>query len=741
MNRRLSVFTLLVVVSSCAALCAQIRPAEASENPETRPQSAWLPSPDRIDELAERITQWSAPSLADRLAAGEARASGCRLKESRLACRCVRMEHDELIIEAERWIEREDGIEARGLRASAGESSDVLYAERWRVTEGDDELHRVEELSAESRDAELLLTAASLELHPGDGQMRYGELAWYENRTSSKEGRGCEQPHTLPEGEPSASARSAALRGDDYRIEGFRFQKLPVHPPDYEASEPGPVGGFLPPSVAAGAGTLEATATYLIAPLRSGPQARVAPGDWYGGGVAIADHLADDDQRPVFERETPTLDASLRYSQESNAIHGAAVGGATWGTPYRHVSADVEAVGEEQFWRTGRLERDASFRPWRFSRVGTAASGGRHSFGARLLRPVTLEPGTTSTNDAVTGGTLRAATSSNISPDTAAHLHARHAMLVEGDAGRHASRIGADVEQMVGSRERAYLRPALRGWFASGGASREGDRDWATVAQILASMDAGLGIEGRFDKVTHRIEPTAILAREVAGLSRTPRDERFEWESAARWADAHRQPGWTVGGAILSQELDFDGDWRIGAPLGIIYEGGGFEEAFGEHPQGIAGLELHRPDFDLSGHATCEWDCEDVEWSAGMRASLGAFDLSYRTMRLASDGVDLLSSGALFSRGWTSFDRLQGMELRDSAHPGGAGLHRAALAWRRGRWTTAARGYWRPESDAVGVSVGNTVAVSELGWAVGVRADWRSQPDRLGLFVGLSNAR
>ncbi|MFW6058344.1 MAG: hypothetical protein ACOC9W_05770, partial [Persicimonas sp.] len=607
--------------------------------------------------------------------------------------------------------------------------SESYRIDKWRAS---DQEHALQAVSVQREDARLRnFYAASATLGSSTGGLIFEELCWSEEPTDS----------------PVLTVELATFDGQRWRVRGFEVAGLAPYLTDFEADTAGPVSGLLPPRVLWSHDTVDLQASYLIAPWRVAPLAVVAPGRWYGVGLGLLG------QRDLGRRDDPsTLDLQLRWSPDAGRVSPVAVGDAVWGEPYTHASASAEAIGEEAFWETERLGRQALFRPWRLSRLGVSLSGSDHYLRLGLVHSESTETGNrslaSSGREDVLGASLELATTHQLAHSVRADLGVEHASFFDPDDGEHVTTLRTGVERTFGSRGAVFARPALRGWLQTGLGSEGPGLGVHTSVQLLGSIDAGLGLRGRFSGLNHHLEPAVVLVREVAGFSRS--------SEASRPAPdlMRREPAWTLAGVRLDQSLESGGDWSVELPLGIFYEGGGMEGALERRPWGLAGLRaaglsLGDARVDLSAYAACEQLCEAVLWSAGTHLELGGVELS-----LASGDVQNQAHRPLLWRsslrdGWSLIEGFQGLEA--SEH--GRGLTQLAQArWRRGRYGLGGRAFWGirdgGQHDEVGLSVGNTYAFDELGWTVGIEAGWtnrdwrnRSRRDDWGLLVGLTHRR
>ncbi len=709
-----------------AAAGAVWAPAQAHASEPPVP-GGWLPDPDNLEELGSRIASFSAESFARQSERGEAGARSCALEGDTFSCEGVELSFADVTLRA-RHIERGRGVvRATGVRAQVG--SEAYRVEEWRAS---DEGYSLQGATVRRQDARLqTFRGTSATLWVATGALEFTVLRWLDE----------------PTGPPVITAERASFDGKRWRVDGFDVVGLPPYLADFEADTAGPVSGFLPPRALWSHDTVDLQTSYLIAPWRVAPLAVVAPGRWYGLGLGLLG------QRNLSSPDEPaTLDLQLRWSPDAGRVSPVAVGDAVWGEPYTHASASAEAMGDEAFWETERLARGALFRPWRLSRLGVSLSGSDHYLRLGVVHSESFEARNRGEPvdgpESLVGARLELATTHELAYSVRADLGVGHVSFFDADDGQHVTTLRTGAERTFGSRGAVFARPALRGLLQTGLGSEGPGLGVQTTAQLLGSIDAGLGLRGRFSGFEHRLEPAVVLVREIAGFSRRSS------ASQPSPGQMRREPAWTLAGVRLDQSLEFGGPWSVDLPLAILYEGDGFREAVERRPWGLAslrsaGLSPGETHLELSAHAACEQLCETLLWSTGAYLEWDTIELSYAAGDVQNEAHRPLLWRSSLRDGWSLIEGFQGLDASDR----GRSLAQLGEArWRRGRYALSGRVFWDAEDggehDEVGLSVGNTYAFEELGWTVGVEAGWtnreqrnRSRRDDWGLLVGLTHRR
>lgn len=633
------------------------------------------------------------------------------------ACRCVEWQTDVGTIRAKKW--RRNGAVVVATGVSISHSTERVYARRWQVALNEEAAHEVDRplLVRESR---RLQTMGARKIAMTSSQKLGVEApAWYADAPEDAEESGrCGSPVSVvgaPTVSASITASSATWDGEAWGVAGLQLEGELPYLADFSAAQPGPVSGWLPPTIVYSDEIPSVEASYLLASLGVAPQVVVAPSYWYGAGFGVMSGVEPSSAGvPALAEATDLLDVQLRWSEQAGDVRPYSLGDGFWGTPYTHMTASIEEVGDTTFWQTARIERDALFRPWRFSRAGIALSGPQHVFQVRLIHP---EPSAQldARPDAV-GANLHLATSHALGEAGRFDFEARHvSFLVQGD-GLHSTLLRAGADRVFGSRGAIYLRPALRTWLQTGLGGQGAGIGTATSGQLVASADAGVSLRGRFDGASHRVEPGVVVAREVVGFSRADADV----DPLAGLVPG-RESQWTLAGVRLDQGFDIGPNLAVDLPLALFYEGSGFEETFEERPWLLGGATLRASRFDVAARAACPDLCDEVLWSASAAAEIGAFESLYMagdlntTLLRPLEWRASIDDGGAFLHGFQQVGRLE--TLSES------GLtHLAQIGWGYGRFGAQLQGYYLPETDDAGLGIGNSYAFPELGWSVGLRA-------------------
>jgi hypothetical protein len=736
---------------------------------------AWVPDQDRLVDVANEVASFSPELFAKRAARGQATARACTLQDDNYSCRCVTMDTDIATYRAKSWQRRGDTVVARKLSVHLKEAANPerVFVESWRF----DGQHSLEE-TVLARPLGQLRTLAAQRIRliasekTASGQVKINNLRWHRaSPTLGEASCGGQWPDGL--GEPSMTATSAGLDEGRWRFVGLKLEGTHVRVSDFDALSPGPVSGFLPPSLIYSDEIVSLQASYLLAQWGVAPQAVVAPTSWYGLGFGLMSHVErDGGGPPAIADETSLLDAQLRWSdlgthdeatgsQATGRVQPAVLGDGFWGAPYTHLAAGMEEVGERRFWTIDRFRRDAPFRPWRLSRAGVSLSGPTHVLNLQVLHTERLghwdalgpQP---DTGQDILGANLLLGTHHELDEQSSADLEVEHQSLVDGDAAAHATTLRVGVEGVVGSSGALYVRPALYTWLQTGLESEPDDparigsgpvgTEASTRSQIVAMVDAGAALRARFGATTHRIEPGIVLAREVVGFSRGALVGDGGRRGPSRVFD-DREEGFSLGALRLDQQLSLGPNLSIDLPVALVFEGAGLVEAVETKPWAIGALNFRAPRSEFGVHAACPGLCEDIFWTASAAATLGAFDLVYIGGDLRREVLLPLSWRRSVHDGWALIQGFQHQHAQhqhaqhEHAQPADLAdrsAHFAELGWRHGRFGTKVAAYYRSKHNNLGLSVGNTYAFPELGWTVGVHAAVGPDDRDWGVLVGLS---
>ncbi len=734
-----------VSVASVLTLGLPCAPALAhSPAPSTARHGAWLPTRAQLDAVGHTVRDFSPTQLAN----GAGAARSCEFTGARFTCTCVQLNTEWGRFRAERIEASRGQVRAEGIDAAvtAGASDPRrpgtrYFVARWTVDAARPSSLRLTDLIATSARHSMVLGADAARSSGPGGPLTLERLRWGALARKQTVGRcGWKRPGGVAK--PVAVAQRAVFANDAWTIDHFSLAAWPPYLADFQARRPGPVSGFLPPTLVYSRKTASLQVAYLVGSWGIAPEAVVAPARWYGAGIGLtSDSRARPSGPPRLRAEGDLLDAQLRWSQQTDDLRASAIGAGVWGTPFAHLAADLEEAGDPAFWRTDRLGRDAFYRPWRLSQVGVSLSGPEHVFAVRAVHSQPFSPPNLDSADAAYGADLRLAVSHRVADYAVVDLEAAHTSFFDGSDSVHATLLRAGARHVFGSLGAAYLRPAVRGWLQSGIGSQAVGLASSTSGQILAMVDAGVALQGRFGEVTHRIVPALVVARAVTGFQRTT-----DGASAAGLPLplAVQIPEWSLAGVSLDQRLDIGRAVSVEVPVGVFVQGAGVWQALDNDLLGLAGgrVRLGRPSDGFGGqvaaNAACVGGCNRLLWQVGAAIWAGSLRLQYSASRLTAPWLSALQWRASLDDGWSFVEGFQRVLAEPASAPGTT--HLAGLAWRANRWGVDARAFWAPAPDSVGLSLGNSYRFPELGWSVGVRADWRNRSNDWGVFVGLQTS-
>jgi hypothetical protein len=747
------------------------RPALSNSNEADRP-IAWLPDAAPLGDMAADVGAFSPDTFARRAALGAASARECTHRGDEFACRCVEIDTETATYRASSWRRRGDQVVARQVSvhlktplSSASDDSASYYIHTWRGGGDATQQHSLDGvISIRPRGQLQTLSAQRVELS-GPGRVDIDTARWHRQRPDMREA-SCRTEWPRSPGQASLAASSADLDDGSWRIRGFEIVGETPYLGDFAAERPGPVSGFLPPTLIYSREIASLQASYLLADWGVAPQVVAAPTYWYGLGFGLMSHVEESgDGPPSVADDSSMLDAQLRWtkqgwteqgwteqgwSEQAGGVRPSVLGDVFWGAPYTHVSASVEEVGDPRFWAVDRFRQDAPFRIWRPSRAGVSLSGPEHALSLRVLHVRDLDFWAALGGDAdpwrdVFGANLILATHHVLDEHSSADFEVEHTSFVADDSNAHATTVRVGAERMVGSRGALYVRPALRTWLQTGLGSAPGDSDdaapsgidTATRSQFVAMVDAGAALRGRFGTVIHRVDPGIVMAREIIGFSRGDlaggRDGTDRPESLIE-----REPGFSLGALRLDQELKLAPTVSLDMPLAVVFEGEGFAEAARQRPWVIGGFAIRGTRSEAGVRAACPKLCDEVLWTASAAAELGAFDVLYMGGDLNREVLLPLTLRSSIHDGWAL---IHGFQQAEAQAASALAAHLAGVGWHHGRFAAQVRGYYRQTHDQFGVSVGNSYAFPEFGWRVGARATVGSDERDWGILVGLSPSR
>ena len=493
--------------------------------------------------------------------------------------------------------------------------------------------------------------------------------------------------------------------------------------------------GLLPPSVRFDDSGARATAGFYVGGL---PLSINAHADTdAGGGLGIAYWSRTPFCAGQKCRPDPLEIQAFSTSDGPSAVH---VGGATLvGNPQRHLSASLDGIErsttDTPISEMTRLERGAFFRDWSSQQVGIAASSARHdlvlSAAAFSSGGHGLEPG--STEDWKVGVGSRYGTHLDLGTAGRADFRLQHREF-EGSAlesGR-ISQASLRVDRLVGSTQRIYMRPALRGQMTMGVVDHSTGSVAGSRSEIDVLIDGGLAFQGRIGRFDHRVSPQLFAGRHIITDDALPAD--FSDLLVAETGQSFHFTG-----ATLEQRLELSDGVQLRFPVGVavVDDGRGNDwSALAHGSLEFASTRSPRPIL-VGVDGRCADGCADVGLMTRMHLGL--------TEKVAI--VQTVGRGGALRSGAPFLDRAIRAGVTDGLASTLIGPDDAEPIVH----TTRVRGNyerWRGEFGAFGDArhldeTGAELMVEqfwrELGWGVGVRVAALPHQRRWAASLGFSN--
>lgn len=461
-----------------------------------------------------------------------------------------------------------------------------------------------------------------------------------------------------------ATATGATRVDDRWSVSGLDLAGIPS--PGLPSSIPAdePLNGFLPPAIFVSSQGARLTGSYhladpavsLRAHIDSAPVAGAGIGRWSRSPLCSRDLCR---ARPLY------FDLYAGPEGFDTAHIGGQFGA---GDPRHHVTASTDGLSAgASDYDPGQLERlshDAFFRQWSMHRTGASFGGPNHDLfvGAALAHQGSGSFDVTDRFASTTRLWVDYGTRLTIGNASHADLRVQHAEFDIGDdeAGR-LTRLSLGVDRTLGSPNRAFLRPALRGEMITEVADTSEGAEAGSRGQFDALIDGGLAIRGQLASLDHVITPRAFIGRRLFAEDALP--ARLPPTRAGR--KALYPPGpFHFAGVALDQHLRSSHGRRLRFPLSTVAVDDG-----------------RGSDWIIDSRAT-------VEYTSSDSASPVVVGLDTRCV----DGCDASGIQARLQLSWT--------DAVETVHVAGRGvaLHPAALSLDR-RIRTGASRWHTPTPD------------------------------------------
>lgn len=646
------------------------------------------------------ILQNSAVPAADRLSRqlreGSAEARDCSFVDGRHTCRCVRRASSETTVHVDTL---RDGGSATGLWIEQGEET-LFVAE---LTPSD---HGVVFDRLAWTNGEIVLLAAG-GLAAGDVQLN--EVRWYRDTLGRP---ACDRAPNAANGRSYARADAVSRVAGHWRVASLKIGPWPVGDGPLQR----PTSGVLPPTARAADAGAELQGDYWLAPWGS-VLAAVDPSGRFGAGVGITSRRRDTRRR---------LDL-VGYGSIEDGLVPVGSGDLSVGERL-HLRAHVEHPSDEHAGSLRAYERGSLYRPWRVSRVGLSLSGDGHAL--QLRGAVLTDP---ETSDARWNGNLAYGTTFARQRHSVWRMDLEHRSVDETDT-LHSTVAAVGWRGPFGRTSRAWFTPGADVVANYSAVTARRGFDASTTVSTLASVDAGLAVEGRFQRLSHRIGPRLRAGAEFLGVQQRQPEEGappYPWRQPDRWR-------WAL--AMLDQSVR-QGHWRLELPIGV------FADAIGDdsladglaRPHGLARLNARYDDVSVGVATTCSFPCDTPRFHAvahiapgrRLRAWYAAGNMGVRELAVAWADLHLDQP----------ITALRLVQTRDASAASEVFAHHAGVRLSRGRATLGLHGNWGPTDASRGVGGDVGVHWPELGWGLGVGGGWRPFDAAWNVVGGLSWSR
>ncbi|MGM0557344.1 MAG: hypothetical protein ACQEVA_13250 [Myxococcota bacterium] len=691
----------------------------AAQSSDGRPS---LPSPSELEDVHVTFSGLDPAVLAAALASNEARADTCTVARE-LSCNDLIWNTNATRVAAHRWTFDDDGSTWHHVTVTRRDAREISAA-KWVWKSG---VSIAEDVRFESS-GESQLRVGKMVLHQdeatGGWRIRLYGLAWQSSDSGS---------------EPSTTrflASFAMFDGTTWRIEDVRIPGGGPGPWKISGREPSLRPGVLPPRVVHAGGDVTEVEAIAVNPMSgfAGGYAGYMRGtfdDWFGVGLGLVGKHEASERGLEFDHDMPlaTVGAIWRPGSRPALV---AEGDAIFGEPLTHAAVALETPGYQEAWRTQRIRRGAFFRDWSHSRGGIALHGESHALRASIFeaRVFTDSP----TGDSV-GANAGFGTEYAIDERTELGLEVHHRSVGSGRRDRHVSSIRTDVMIEFGDSERAFARLGGLGRIRTRIVPTEVGFGAGTAGGMYAAADAGMSFTGVFERLRHRVRPSAFVISEVVDFEKTASEAISDGgEPPAAFEVASQSPKpWHSAGIRLEQRLN-SGNWSVDVPAEVFAASFGAPSSFTDILGASARLNVsyvtdRGSEVSATGHMVCERACQNVAWDVGARLDIGRWDAAYsvaRANRLSQRIADLQAMGDIWSR-ILAFE-LPASTLRVSQS--------ATIGWEHRRLRVDVTGV--TNHSHWGAALEPKLAFDNLGWSVGLSGFYDSFDGEWGLMAGLS---
>lgn len=499
--------------------------------------------------------------------------------------------------------------------------------------------------------------------------------------------------------------RATYTRQDGWDLDGVRADLVPLG-----STAAGRLSsGALPPRFRTDGDNFEADWGWIFS-LGSGfglgPVGVVAPGAWYGAGVAFASHDAS------------LAELQIRYDMTEDEVIPFMTGEVDVSDDERtRLAATIEHPSTSESFELRRLERKAWMRESRQSEFGLDLSSSAHV----LALGAALDSGPLDETDvwfiAARYGS-RIVDHRHLEVDLSSESVTR---MVSEEARVHSSSAALDVTLPFGRRSSAYLAPRLRSLANFGVLPEDLGFEASTFMHALVGLEGQLAFAGRFGRVVHHVTPRFGLTREIGGVDQRP----VRPPDAPEFLHGRRE-GFTLVEGWLEQSVSGAG-WSIEMPVGVVgirddSTDGGF--------RGVGRLGFHASAGQLAAEIQCVERCGD-------RVSLHALsNLGTQWLELEA-GAHRMDESALVASGgsWRTTSSLKFADI--------SGAFAAPLDWvgrvrgsvRSGAWSLDTAGVYLADADLYGGRAGIHYQPWPFGYTITAEVAARSD-ETFFAFIG-----
>lgn len=644
-----------------------------------------LPDSATLDSVREAL-RMTARDIAQSLQSGAATADQCVIVGGQLHCNCLRWDDGRF----DRWEAAEPAGVAFDLGASRLAATEAIYVDDgWALTD----------VVWQSDDT--VLSAASAWI--SDGAVKLESLEWSDAQTEQLEVRECGAQPALPD-RVTSRARSASWTPDDgWRVEGYRVGPWPLI---FASSAERPALGLLPPTLrytTAPAGSAQVDAMFADGLVGFADLAVGAPSN-FGVGILT-------ERRDVFRR----TDVGLNSELSPIAIGDVDLG------ERAHLRGRVEHPVAQQTWELRRLEHEAFFRSWRATRLGASLSGPAHAL--QMAGHVTTTP---ELPEERWDGIIAYGMDVERSRFSRWTVDLEHHSEVEEDT-IHSATASIGWRALLGSLDRLWVQPGADIVANYGAVTASQGFDASTTVSALASAEAGISVEGRFQSATHRVTPRLRVGGEILGVQQRQPEEAapdYPYARPDRWR-------WAV--AVVEQQIR-EREFVLSMPVGVFADAlgdEGFDEFASPSPFGRLSAGTDRITLQLG--AACVESCSDFAYQLGGIVSSGSVRAWYSASNLEPRSAAILWADDLTQRAHTAVRLINdapGDEIMFGHHAGLRLSAGPAATWVSGRFTR--------DTDLWGFTSGLQWRWESLGWGLSLHGGWRPATDDVALVAGLA---